>query len=160
MRFFEIVEADISWVEDTVSEYFGSPRVVSRGKLHRVRELPGYIAREDANQIGMVQYLITGDECEIIVLISTEPHRGVGRALIDRVRQRAMSEGCRRIWLITTNDNREAIHFYSSLGWKQKAIHRGAVRKSRKLKPEIPEFGSDGTPIEDEIEFELILEGG
>ncbi len=33
------------------------------------------------------------------------------------------------------------------------------MREARRLKPEIPEFGEDGTPIEDEIEFELNLEG-
>ena len=33
------------------------------------------------------------------------------------------------------------------------------MRESRRLKPEIPEFAADGTPIEDEIEFELLLEG-
>ena len=36
-------------------------------------------------------------------------------------------------------------------------VYRGAVRESRRLKPEIPECAADGTPIEDEIEFERVL---
>jgi hypothetical protein len=37
------------------------------------------------------------------------------------------------------------------------AIHRGAIAESRKLKPEISFFGIGGRPIEDEIEFEMVL---
>jgi hypothetical protein len=38
------------------------------------------------------------------------------------------------------------------------AVHRGAISESRKLKPEIPRFGVGGRPIDDEIEFEWLLE--
>jgi hypothetical protein len=37
------------------------------------------------------------------------------------------------------------------------AVHRGAIAESRKLKPEISLVGVGGRPIEDEIEFELLL---
>jgi hypothetical protein len=37
------------------------------------------------------------------------------------------------------------------------AIHRDAVMRARKLKPEIPLLGNDGIPIRDEIELELLL---
>jgi hypothetical protein len=60
---------------------------------------------------------------------------------------------------VTTNDNAPALSFYRAIGWRQAAIHRGAIRDSRRLKPEIPEFAADGTSIQDEIEFELLLEG-
>jgi hypothetical protein len=59
--------------------------------------------------------------------------------------------------LVTTNDNRLAQQFYDALGWQQIAIHRGAVSAARRLKPEIPKCAKDGTPIEDEIEYELAL---
>jgi hypothetical protein len=54
----------------------------------------------------------------------------------------------------------EAIDFYRAVGWRQVAIHRGAAREARKLKPEIPEFDDRGVPIEDEIEFEYSLDLG
>jgi hypothetical protein len=38
------------------------------------------------------------------------------------------------------------------------AVHRNALEKSRKLKPEIPLIGNDGIPIRDEIELELSLQ--
>jgi hypothetical protein len=61
------------------------------------------------------------------------------------------------MWLITTNDNGPAIRFYEGRGMRIAAIHRGAIAESRKLKPEIPLFGVDGLPIDDEVEFELLL---
>jgi len=71
----------------------------------------------------------------------------------------AVDAECSRLWLITTNDNRGALEFYWAIGMRLVAIHRGAVHEARRLKPEIPEFSGDGIPIEDEIEFELPLEG-
>jgi hypothetical protein len=37
------------------------------------------------------------------------------------------------------------------------AVHREALERSRKLKPEIPLIGLGGEPIRDEIEFEYRL---
>ena len=59
--------------------------------------------------------------------------------------------------MITTNDNISAQHFYHHLGWEQVAVHHNAMQEARKLKPEIPEFGENGIPINDEIEFEWKL---
>ncbi|MCJ7823809.1 MAG: GNAT family N-acetyltransferase [Anaerolineales bacterium] len=158
MELREIVATDIPWIEATVSKYFGGPTVVSRGKLYFIRDLPGFLACEGSGPVGLIQYNLGGRECEIVVLISTIQHMGIGRALIDRAIQIATDHACQRLWLITTNDNEAALKFYRSLGWKQVAIHEGAMRESRRLKPEIPEFNRAGTPIEDELEFELMLE--
>ncbi|MDZ4064196.1 MAG: GNAT family N-acetyltransferase, partial [Coriobacteriia bacterium] len=65
--------------------------------------------------------------------------------------------GCLRMWLVTTNDNRTAQDFYRKRGWAQSAVYPGAVREARILKPEIPLVGEQGTPIEDEIEFECAI---
>ena len=69
----------------------------------------------------------------------------------------AARAGCRRLWLITTNDNTPAINFYRHLGFSLVAIHEGAVNLSRRLKPEIPETGVGGVPIRDELEFEISM---
>jgi GNAT superfamily N-acetyltransferase len=153
----ELRPSDIPWAEDTVSEYFGSPRIVSRGVLHYVRDLPGFLAEEGSAPIGLVQYKLSAGQCEVVVLISTVQGQGIGRALLKRVTDQACEAGCTRVWLITTNDNQTAQEFYAALGWKQVAVHLGAMQESRKLKPEIPEFDKHGNPIEDEIEFELKL---
>jgi hypothetical protein len=59
--------------------------------------------------------------------------------------------------LITTNDNTAALRFWQKRGFKLLRVHRNAVEKSRKLKPEIPLTGNDGIPIRDEIELEMML---
>ncbi len=64
---------------------------------------------------------------------------------------------CRRLWLITPNDNIFAQKFYEKRGYSVAAVHKDAIRLSRKLKPGIPLIGFGGTPIEDEIGYELIL---
>ena len=61
-------------------------------------------------------------------------------------------------WLITTNDNLDALRFYQRRGFRITAIHAGAVDDSRaRLKPEIPEAGDHGIPLRDELELELTL---
>jgi hypothetical protein len=65
--------------------------------------------------------------------------------------------GCSCLWLVTTNDNRAAQQLYESLGWKLVRVYHGAVAAARRLKPEIPALAADGTPIEDELEYECRL---
>ena len=65
--------------------------------------------------------------------------------------------GCRRVWLITTNDNLRALRFYQRRGFRLVAVHPNALARSRELKPSIPEIGLDGIPLRDELELELTL---
>jgi len=155
----ELAIGDHPWAERLVSRHFGSSRIVSRGALHDSRSLPGLIAESDGTPVGLLQYHLAGEQCEVVVLIAVPSRRGVGRFLLRAAEPIARSHGCRRLWLITTNDNRTALSFYRAIGWRQVAVHRGAMRESRRLKPEIPELAADGTPIEDEIEFGLLLDG-
>ena len=60
---------------------------------------------------------------------------------------------CKQVWLITTNDNIEAIHFYQRCGYDMVGLYHNALEESRKLKPQIPLVGSFGIPIKHEIEF-------
>ena len=79
----------------------------------------------------------------------------VGTALITAVEQLAAGHGCTRLWLITTNDNVDALRFYQRRGFQLAVIHRHAVDDSRsRLKPEIPVTGAYGIPRRDEIELE------
>ena len=68
-------------------------------------------------------------------------------------------EGCRRVWLVTSNDNLDAIRFYQRRGLRLVAVHPGAIERAREIKPTIPLVGSYGIPIRDELEFELALHG-
>jgi RimJ/RimL family protein N-acetyltransferase len=83
--------------------------------------------------------------------------KGVGTELINKVIEFAVEVKARRVWLITTNDNIDAIKFYQKRGFRIIRIHTGAIDLSRKLKPSIPVVGNYGIPIRDEIELEMKL---
>jgi len=82
---------------------------------------------------------------------------GSGTALMEAVAAAARDAGCRRVWLITTNDNLRALRFYQRRGFRLAALHRDALDRSRELKPSIPDVGLDGIPLRDELELELTL---
>lgn len=153
-----LTAADLDWVKKVVTEHIGSPRVVSRGVLHDALTLPGLIAELDSEPVGLLQYRMIDEDAEVVILISLHRRRGIARRLMQAMQEIARQEVCRRLWLVTTNNNQAAIATYHALGLTQVAVYEGAVRESRRLKPEIPEVDEQGKPMEDEIEFEYRIE--
>jgi len=86
--------------------------------------------------------------------------QGVGTALIAAVAEAARASGCLRLWLVTTNDNVDALRFYQKRGFRLAALYPDAIAESRKLKPKIPPIGAHGIPIRDEIELVMRLGNG
>jgi len=153
-------ETDRRWAREFLEEEAGAARMVSRGRLHQADQLPGFVAVVSGVRAGLLTYRKDAGELEVVALYVRLRERGVGTRLLDQALQVAQREGCRRLWLITTNDNETAIAFYQRRGMNLVAVHRGALAESRKLKPEIPLFGVGGKPIEDEIEFEFQIRNG
>ena len=149
--------ADHGWIVELLSERWGSTRMVSRGRLYEVPELPALIALRNGERVGLLSYQIDGDAGEIALLDSLLARRGVGTALLEACVERLRRLGCRRAWLISTNDNLTALNFYCARGWTLAAIHYDAVTRARALKPEISLLGLGGLMICDELEFELVL---
>lgn len=148
---------DHAWVTALLTEHWGGPGIVTRGRVHGADLLPGFKALLDGRAIGLLTYRLAADECEIISLNSLTEGIGVGTMLMTTVRELAVACNCLRIFLITTNDNTRAIKFYVKLGYRIAAVHAGAVAESRRLKPSIPLIGFNGVEIRDEVEMELIL---
>jgi hypothetical protein len=58
----------------------------------------------------------------------------------------------RRLWVLTTNDNVDALRFYQRRGFRLAGLNPGAVDGARAtLKPEIPVVGAHGIPLRDEL---------
>lgn len=144
-------------VASFLREQWGTTKVVSRGKIYWADQLPGFLAMQADRLVGLVTYNMEDEECEIVTLDSTVEGIGVGSALIEAVKDIAASVKCRRLWLITTNDNIDALRFYQKRGLFLAKLHRLALDKSRKLKPEIPLVGNYDIPMRDEIELEMPL---
>ena len=157
MEIRPLTAGDHDWLEDFVVARWRVPTVVGHGRVYRPAELPGFVAFQDYELVGLVTYVLGGDACEIVTIDSVREGIGVGSALVDAVVQKAREAGCRRVWLITTNDNLRMLRFTQKRGFALVAVHPRAVNESRKLKPEIPLLGIDGIPIRDELELERPL---
>jgi N-acetylglutamate synthase-like GNAT family acetyltransferase len=153
----EIRPKDKEIIVAILQEHWGEQRIVSRGKTYDAASLPGFVVEDESQIEGLVTYNLTQDECEIVSLNALSPTQGIGSLLIERVVQHAKKAGCRRIWLVTTNDNLHALRFYQRRGFQLVDVYRNALDVSRKLKPTIPLVGEFGIPLRDEIELELIL---
>jgi GNAT superfamily N-acetyltransferase len=132
-----------------------SLRVARRGAIEHPVDHPELIAEEDGRLLGVLTYVIRGPDCEVLTLHTDRRWSGVGSALLAEVERIARAASCGRLWLITTNDNVDALRFYQRRGFRLVALHPGAVDDSReRLKPEIPEVGDHGIPLRDELELE------
>jgi ribosomal protein S18 acetylase RimI-like enzyme len=148
---------DKDWVIQLLTTHWHSTEVVSRGKIYDASQLPGIAALRGSEVVGLITYRIAKGECEIVTLNSLQQGIGVGNAMIESVKNIAKSKKCKRLWLITTNDNLHALGFYQKSGFTISQIYRKAMETSRRLKPEIPAIGQNGIPIRDELELEILL---
>lgn len=148
---------DKDWVKAFTVTAWGADNVVAHGATYYPADLPGFIVLHKNKKVGLITYHLEGDSCEVVTINSTKPNLGIGNALIEAVKEVAREANCKRLWLITTNDNLTALGFYQKRGFVITAIHPQAITHARELKSEIPLFGDNGIPIRDEIELELIL---
>ena len=149
---------DRPWVVQFIAEHWGSETVVVHDAVYRPAELSGWVAWSANARVGLLTYHLDEAGCEIVTLNSLRSGQGVGTALVAAARQTALEAGCRRLWVVTTNDNLRALRFYQKRGFRLVAVCPGAVERSRRIKPEIPLVGADGIPLCDEIELEMRLE--
>jgi GNAT superfamily N-acetyltransferase len=136
-------------------------RVARRGVLLNPMDQPAVLAWSDGELMGVATYVVDGDDCELLTLHAATRLLGVGSALLTAVKCIARDAGCRRLWVVTTNDNVEALRFYQRRGFRLARIRPGAVDRSREmLKPEIPRSGAYDIPLRDELELEMTLARG
>ena len=146
------------WATDFINSEWGPQGIVTRDKLHDTAKLSGFVAVENENPIGLITFHVEANVCEIVSLNSLKEQQGIGSSLVNAVVHEAKTNGCRRVFVITTNDNTKALRFYQKRGFHIRAIYPNALVASRKLKPDIPLVGIDGIPLRDEIELEMILQ--
>jgi ribosomal protein S18 acetylase RimI-like enzyme len=150
-------EDDRPWAIELVRERWGSEVVVTGGKARDAILLEGFVAEADGEPAGVATYETRGADCELVTLDSVREGIGVGSALLAAVANAAWKQGCRKLSVVTTNDNVRALGFYQRRGFVLTALRTHAVEKSRRLKPEIPELGFFDIPIRDELELALDL---
>lgn len=154
----KVTPDDKDWVLEVVRGW-GADFIVSRGRKIYPTEIDAFYAEdENGEKVGLVTYEIIGDQCEVVTLDAFEKFSGIGSALLEKAKEDAKHRSCKRLWLITINDNLDAIRFYHKRGMTIAAIHVNALEESRRIKPTIPKIGMYGIPMRDEIEFEMMLD--
>src|SRR6476620_6328653 len=122
------VQADHRWRVALLTEHFGSPLVVGHGVVYDAVALPGLVCIDSAgHRAGALCYRIADGELEVVSIDATTYRQGAGTALLDAAIGVARSERCRRAWLVTTNDNLDALRFYQRRSRRLVRIGRGAV---------------------------------
>jgi len=152
-----LTDTDRLWIRDFISFHWGSPEVVVHGTRYLPESLPGCKSLLDGVVVGLITWTITGSSCEVVTLNSLRPRLGIGAALLDAAESAAQKAGCENCWLVTTNDNLEALRFYRGRGYFVSRIERGAVDAARKLKPSIPLISENGISISVELTLFKLL---
>jgi GNAT superfamily N-acetyltransferase len=96
---------------------------------------------------------------ELAVLAVTDDRQGqgLGALLVDAVAMAALEAGATTQWLVTTNDNLDALRLYQRHGYHLTQLHPGAINEARHHKPAIPALGDYGIPLRDELVLERLL---
>jgi len=153
-------DADKAWVLERTELLFGGNFLISREVVHDPTRLPGFIAVEQGERVGLVTYHIQDEICEIVSIDSLCQFMGIGTELLNAVEAAARAAGCDRLWLITTNDNLDALRFFQRRGFVITAYRLDSMKHLRARKPGIPQIGCYGIPVRDEIELEKPVSPG
>ncbi|MEW6086103.1 MAG: GNAT family N-acetyltransferase [Chloroflexota bacterium] len=157
MNIRRLISEDIPRLRQFWNEHWSGEFIVTRGNIHQPEDVVGFVVEDGDFWAGLVTFRIANDECEVISLDGLRDGEGIGTMLLRKVIEEACSRKCRRVFLITTNDNLYALGFYQRRDFELVAIHRNALEETRKLKPTIPIIGQNHIPLRDEIELEMIL---
>jgi ribosomal protein S18 acetylase RimI-like enzyme len=157
----EILSADAvpgPTLEVFLRRTWGADVVVAHGERIVPSRLPGMVALSAGELAGHASYRVLDGACEVTSIAVDPPRVGIGSRLMDAILVEARRSRCRRVWLTTTNDNLDALRFYQRRGFRIVALRAGAVDEARRdLKPDIPQVGSSGIPMRDELDLVLEL---
>ncbi len=157
MKVDKIRQEDRGKVDAFIVRQWFSMQMVVHGESIDLGNTEGWYVTEDDEIVGVITYRILDAEMEILSLDSVRENKGVGTALLNEAITKARDCRCKRIKVITTNDNLNALRFYQKHGFELVKIHRNAVDVARKTKPSIPLIGNEGIPLKHEIELEYSL---
>lgn len=164
MRIREKTPRDAAAVAAYLDQAWGGPIVVSHGDVHTCTQIPALLAepREGGEIAGLATYVLHDDALEIITLNASRRIGGVGTLLLEAAARLARDRGLARLWLVTTNDNLDALRFYQRRGMRMVSVLVGAMDQARETlramgEPIPGEAGHYGIDSRDEIVLEMRL---
>lgn len=149
-------DLDERWAEGFLDAQLGGRHQARRGELVDVLE-PG-LGLIAGDGLGLLTYLPADDAIELSAIAAAPRRRGTGTALVGALVALARAQAVPRIWVVTTNDNLDALAFYQRRGFYLTELRAGAIDEARRtLKPQIPLIGEHGLAIRDELELAMTV---
>ena len=154
-------EEDTAWLrQHLINEWGGEPVLANKRSYYPTR-LPGFLAILEGPKgkeiVGEVTYSVEKPDCEIVTLSSLREGLGIGTALFSYIETVARAEQCRKLHLITTSDNLNAIGFYQKRGMRIVGVLIDALDDIRRVKPHIGHIGMNNIPLKDALPLEKRL---
>src|ERR1700749_365069 len=114
MNIRPITPHDRAWLAHTIRAPLGSFRLLSKHHtiLDAASSLDGFAAEVDGRPVGCALFHDVDVDVELVALVSTYRGAGVGSSLLEAALERGRRDGWKRLWLVTSNDNTEAIRMY------------------------------------------------
>ncbi|WP_299815327.1 GNAT family N-acetyltransferase [uncultured Roseibium sp.] len=150
-------DRDHADVHKLLTDRWTAPDIMLDNEMLDASRLPGYVAYDGNELVGLVTLVKREGEWEILTLDSINRWGGVGSQLLDAVISEARSKNVPRLTVRTSNDNLDAFRFYQRRGFRLERIGQGVIDEERKLKPAIPLRGDYGIEIRDEVLFARAL---
>lgn len=157
MEFTRIDQNNRELINAFLMQHWFTTTMILRGETVDLTKVEGFFYQEEKNIMGLITYVVYNDILEIVSLDSLKENHGIGCALVETVLVEAKKLNCKKVVLITTNDNINALRFWQKRGFDMIHLFHNAMDISRKLKPEIPQIGENGIPLRHEIELECLL---
>ncbi len=148
---------DTALIKAFMVDRWGGEPVIINCALYYPSTLPGFLVFRGPTLLGCLIFEVQDTAREIILLEVIDKQRGIGTELLQVFLQDSQAADCRRVHLMTTNDNLDALRFYQRRGFSLSGVRIGACTAGRRLKPSLPEIGDHGIPVRDEILFEMVL---
>jgi GNAT superfamily N-acetyltransferase len=148
---------DSTMLKEIMDKDWGGEPLVVRGEKYYPTILDGLIILGGDKMCGFLSYEIRDHVCEIIAFEIYAQSKGIGTLALNKLKEIAQSKNCNKLYLMTTNDNVDALRFYQKRGFHICGIHLDSVKISRKIKPSIPDIGDHGIPLRDEIDLEMLI---
>ncbi|MEM5585428.1 MULTISPECIES: GNAT family N-acetyltransferase [unclassified Roseibium] len=152
-----ITDSDKEAVFRLLADRWAGPEMLLDGETIDASSLPGFVAYDGDELVGLVTLIKRDGEWEILTLDSLSRWGGTGTLLLDAVVDDARANGIGRLIVRTSNDNLDAFRFYQRRGFRLERIAQGVIDAEREKKPEIPLRGDYGIEIRDEVLFSRML---
>ncbi|MEQ8354434.1 MAG: GNAT family N-acetyltransferase [Kiloniellaceae bacterium] len=110
-------------LEELKADYGVTPESLAAGMRCDVR---GWLSEQDGKVLGFAMGDRSNGEVQVVAVLPGLEARGIGKAVLSKVRDWLFSEGHDEIWLRANPDpDVRASGFYRRLGWRRTGIMRG-----------------------------------